>query len=75
MSKKKKTNLFKKVRGSYLPNNTIGALTYIPFLTAAIWFPIWQVMEKLSIANTIFHIFVFYVCLGVFMTWFASKNS
>lgn len=75
MAKKKKTSLFKKVRGSYLPNNLIGALSYIPFLALLIAFTIWQVSLKISLANTLFHLFVFYVAAGVLMTWFASNNS
>lgn len=74
-SKKNNKAWFIKIRGSYLPNNLYGALTYIPFLGLIIAFTVWQINLKLSLATTLFHLFVFYVTTGVLMSYFASTKT
>jgi hypothetical protein len=75
MSKKTKSIWFKKVRGSYLPINNYGVLSYIPFLGLAIYAIFWAVNSKEAIIQRFITLFSFYVALGVFMTWFASNRS
>lgn len=76
MAKKKKNKAwFIKIRGSYLPNNIYGALCYVPFVGIIIAFTIWQISLKLSVADSLFHLFVFYVAAGVIMTWFAASKT
>lgn len=75
MSKKKNNAWFRKVRGSYLPNNLYGALTYIPFIGLSIYVIYFVVHTKPSIAQGFIDLFCFFIAEAVFMTWFASNHS
>jgi hypothetical protein len=75
MSKKKKNVWFTKVRGSYLPANLQGALTYIPFLTFLIASLIITINSVASLALAVLLIFPQWVAAGVVMTWVASRTS
>jgi|GEM_PF-726589 hypothetical protein len=75
MSKKSKTIWYKKVRGSYLPSNIYGILSYVPFLGLGIYAIFWASSSTEAIIQRFITLFSFYVALGVFMTWFASNRS
>jgi hypothetical protein len=73
MAKNKKW--FIKVRGSYLPNNSKGALTYIPFIAYLIFVLVVAMDVTSSVAAEFLVIFPNFVCAGVVMNWVASNKS
>jgi hypothetical protein len=76
MAKKTKRNRwFIPVRGSYLPNNWLGWLTYLPF-TAYLLFALifgWQNTE--TTAQAILFILPNWVAAALIMTWIAKRTS
>jgi hypothetical protein len=73
MAKNKKW--FIKVRGSYLPNTTKGAVTYIPFLAYLIFVLVVAFNDAATVAAALLVIFPNFVCAGVVMNWVASNKS
>lgn len=76
MAKKSKTKKwFKPVRNSYLPNNTAGWLTYIPFcayLVFALWAG-WHYTQ--TTVKAVLYILPNWVAAAVIMTWIAKRTS
>ena len=72
-----KTNnkLFKKVRGSYIPNNWKGALTYIPYLAYLVLAYYYSMVYYGYSLTSLFIIVPNWVAAVAVMTWFASRNS
>lgn len=75
MNKNKKSNWFIKKRGSYLPNNEIGWLTYIPFLG----YFLLTAFVSYRLSNSIFVIVLLvipqWVAATIVMTWIAEHKS
>jgi hypothetical protein len=77
MAKKSKTKRwFKPVRGSYLPNNWIGWLTYVPFCAYLIvaFAAGWHYADHDALKATIF-IVPNWVAAAAIMTWVAKRES
>lgn len=74
-SKSSKKPWFIKVRGSYLPNNLYGAITYVPYIAITIGglLLIWQ-RDKNPADLLIFGV-PYVVACGVIMSWIASRES
>ena len=75
MSKKKKDVWFTKVRGSYLPANVQGALTYIPFLAFLVASLVITVNNVRPLSLAVLLIFPQWVAVAVVMTWIAASKS
>jgi len=76
MAKKSKSNKwFVPVRGSYLPNNKMGWLTYIPFVSYLVfaWAIGWRDTDSASMA--VLFIVPNWVAAVVIMTWIAKRTS
>ena len=71
----KKDRWFIPVRGSYLPNNWLGWLTYIPFTTYLVFTFIvaWQDMD--THAQAALFIIPNWIAAAVVMTWIAKRTS
>ena len=76
MKKKNKSkSWFIKVRGSYLPNNKFGWLTYIPYI-AYLVYSVWVGFSYTTSKQiAILYIFPNFVGAAVVMTYLASKKS
>jgi hypothetical protein len=73
--KSKNKKWFVPVRGSYLPNNWLGWLTYIPFtayLVSALVFG-WRSAD--TTAQAVLFIVPNWVAAAVVMTWIAKRTS
>ena len=71
----KKDKWFKPVRGSYLPNNWKGWLTYLPFvayLVFAVFFA-WQYSD--NNAQALLLIAPNWIAATAVMTWLAKRTS
>jgi len=66
---------FKKVRGSYLPNNIKGVLTYIPYLGYMIGVLIYVINNKDNFWEIIFFVVPNWLAACIVMTWVASHKS
>ena len=77
MPKKKKNNKkwFKPVRGSYLPANNIGALTYIPFVSYLLLTLFYTRELNCSIIIKLYFIIVQWLLALAIMTYIAQKKS
>jgi hypothetical protein len=76
MAKKPKSKkMFIPVRGSYLPNNWAGALTYIPFLAYLIFALVYGWQQTDTTAQAILFIVPNWVAATVVMTWVARHTS
>jgi hypothetical protein len=74
--KKKAVNTwFIAVRGSYLPNNTAGWLTYIPFLGYLLLTLIVAFNQTDSNGLAILFIIPNWVAAAAVMTWIAQRKS
>ena len=73
MAKRKKW--FIKIRGSYLPNNLRGSLTYIPFIAFLIMVLFVAFKDEPTVGSAVLVIFPNFVCAGVVMNWVASNKS
>ncbi len=73
--KTNKNNWFIRVRGSYLPNNYLGWLTYVPYL-AYLLFSLWAGYKYTnSLSMAVLYIVPNFVAAGVIMSYIASKKS
>jgi hypothetical protein len=80
MSNKKKSRLepkpwFKQVRGSYLPNSTIGWLTYIPFVSYLLLSLIVSVLKTSSILLAVIIAIPNWVAAATVLTCIAVRRS
>jgi hypothetical protein len=66
---------FVAVRGSYLPANLIGWLTYLPFIGYITLSTIIAVRNTTSLVVAIFFIVPSWVAAGAIMTWLAVRKS
>ena len=77
--KKKKTNSkdkwFKPVRGSYLPNNTAGWLTYIPFVGYLLVSDIFTGKLDIQEWKKLYFIAVQWLFAALVMTMLAKRKS
>jgi hypothetical protein len=73
--KSKKQKWFRPVRGSYLPNNWQGWLTYIPFLAYLVFVLVYGWRDTSSATQAILYIAPNWVAAAVVMTWFAKRVS
>lgn len=71
----KKDRWFKPVRGSYLPNNRKGWLTYIPFTAYLILTSVFTWSYTSNLAKTILIVVIFWVIATAIMTWIARRTS
>jgi hypothetical protein len=83
MNKKSKTKSnkskdkawFISLRGSYLPNNAAGWLTYIPYITYLVLTVVIAIQETSSYGLAVLFIVPNLVAATVIMTFIASKKS
>ncbi len=75
MALKRKQKWFIKVRGSYLPNNSQGWLTYIPYLAYLIAPLVFVLNNNYSVWLSIFIIVPNWIAAAAIMNWVASKTS
>lgn len=73
MSKKKPW--FIKVRGSYLPNNLLGWLTYIPYLAYVIGVYVFVLTQHYGFWQSMFTMAPNWIAAIVIMNWVAQHTS
>jgi hypothetical protein len=75
VKKSKSKKMFIPVRGSYLPNNLAGALTYIPFTAYLVFAMVvgWRNTE--SAAMAVLFIVPNWIAAVAVMTWVAKRTS
>lgn len=71
----KKDVWFVSIRGSYLPANWKGALTYIPFVAYLVFAVVncWQ--NTANVSQAILFIIPNWVSAAIVMTWLARRTS
>lgn len=74
-NKKHKDTWFIKVRGSYLPHNVIGWLTYIPFLAYLIFVGVIAVQEADSLLLATLFIIPNWAVATAVITYLATRHS
>lgn len=75
MRKTKKRVWYRKVRGSYLPVNMIGWLTYVPFIMYLIFSAVVSVVESSSMLLAIMIIVPNWMAAGLILTYIATRKS
>lgn len=73
--KRRKNTWFIKVRGSYLPNNAKGWLTYIPFLAYLVFVGVVAVQEADSLLLATLFIIPNWAVATAVMTYLAARHS
>ena len=73
--KTKKDKWFVPVRGSYLPNNWLGWLTYLPFTAYLVFALIIGWRNSNTVAEALLFIIPNWIAATVVMTWIARRNS
>jgi hypothetical protein len=73
--KSKKQRWFIPVRDSYLPNNWLGWLTYIPFTAYLIFSLIFGWRDTNTTAQAVLFILPNWVAATAIMTWIAKRTS
>jgi len=73
--KSKKDRWFKPVRGSYLPNNWKGWLTYLPFVAYLVFSAVyaWQAADNRS--QAVLFIVPNWIAAALVITWIAKRTS
>lgn len=73
--KSKKDKWFIPVRGSYLPNNWKGWLTYLPFVAYLVFAVVfaWQATD--NNAQAVLLVIPNWIAATAIMTWLAKKTS
>jgi hypothetical protein len=66
---------FKKVRGSYLPSNLKGALTYIPYIAYIVGALVYAFNSDYAFWTKVFIVIPNWVAACIAMSWFASRKS
>ncbi|HET7528674.1 MAG TPA: hypothetical protein VFJ84_00390 [Candidatus Saccharimonadales bacterium] len=76
MAKKtKKDKWFIPVRGSYLPNNWKGWLTYLPFTAYLVFAMVIGWQKAADTAQAVLYIVPNWVASAAVMTWLAKRTS
>ena len=76
MSKKSKKDLwFIPVRGSYLPNNWLGWLTYLPFTAYLLFAAVFAWRTSVDYAQGLLIAVPNWVAAAAIMTWIAKRTS
>lgn len=73
--KTKKDKWFIAVRGSYLPNNAMGWLTYLPFTAYLIFVLVYTWQNANSVAEAVLFMVPNWVAAAAVMTWIAKRTS
>ena len=73
--KKSKNKWFKKVRGSYLPANSQGWLTYIPFIAYLVVTFFATRRIHASLITRTYLVVAQWLFAALFMTWLAKQKS
>ncbi|HET9721642.1 MAG TPA: hypothetical protein VFP32_01270 [Candidatus Saccharimonadales bacterium] len=73
--KSNRSKWFVPVRGSYLPNNWLGWLTYLPFTAYLILTLVLTWSYTSNLAKTILVVAIFWVVGAAVMTWLARRTS
>lgn len=66
---------FIKTRGSYLPKNLQGALTYIPYLAYLVGVLVFVLRRKDSFWLAVFTLIPNYLAASIVLTWIAKQKS
>jgi len=74
-SHKKSNKWFIKVRGSYLPNNGAGWLTYVPYLVYLVGVPVLAFSEHYGLVTTVLVVLPNWVAAVAVMNWVAANHS
>jgi hypothetical protein len=76
MAKKtKKDRWFVPVRGSYLPNNWMGWLTYLPFTAYLIFSAYFSWRDTATHQQAVLFILPNWIAATAVMTWVAKRTS
>jgi hypothetical protein len=73
--KNKKSKWFIPVRGSYLPNNWLGWLTYIPFTAYLVFAMIFGWRDNDTTSQAVLFIVPNWIAAAAVMTWIARRTS
>ncbi len=72
---RKSNKWFTRVRGSYIPINWQGWLTYVPFTGFLVTVLLAAARNQHSVSDMFYAIFPQWVAAAVVMTWLAAKKS
>ncbi len=75
MASKRSKKWFIKVRGSYLPNNGKGWLTYIPYLAYLIGVLVFVLNSHYDLWVSLFVVVPNWVAAAATMNWIAAHTS
>ncbi len=75
MTSRSKKKWFIKVRGSYLPNNTKGWLTYIPYTCYLVGVLVYVMKSDHDFWISLFIVVPNWVAAAAVMNWVASRTS
>ena len=76
MAKKSKSKkVFIAVRGSYLPNNWLGWLSYLPFMAYLVFAVVYGWRNSDTVAMAILFIVPNWIAAVAVMTWVAKRTS
>lgn len=75
LAKAKKGAWFVPVRGSYLPNNQLGWLTYLPFVAYLVFVSVFAWQNAGTKTQAVLFILPNWVAATVVMTWIAKHTS
>jgi hypothetical protein len=73
--KTKKSKWFIPVRGSYLPNNRLGWLTYIPFTAYLVFAMVFGWHDTDTTSQAVLFIVPNWIAAAAAMTWIAKRTS
>jgi hypothetical protein len=73
--KSKKSKWFIPVRGSYLPNNWLGWLTYLPFTAYLLFSAYFGWQDTNTAAGAVLFIVPNWIAAAAVMTWLAKRTS
>lgn len=73
--KTKKDKWFVAVRGSYLPNNWLGWLTYLPFTAYLIFAVVFGLRDTDTNQQAVLFILPNWVAAAAVLTWIAKRTS
>jgi hypothetical protein len=73
--KSKAQKWFTPVRGSYLPNNWLGWLTYLPFTAYLVFSLVFGWRDTNTTAQAVLFIVPNWIAATAIMTWLAKRTS
>lgn len=73
--KRTKNKWFIAVRGSYLPNNASGWLSYVPFVVYLVVAALVAKSVHASTITKLYFVFIEWSFAGLAMTWLARRKS